>query len=153
LFSSRVERVVGRVSEEERETLRRLHAEGKGRNEIARQLGRSAGTVTNIASELGLSFDRSATKKASEARAAYAEERRLELIGKGFDKADDMLAAIADAGEFQKWSVALGTLVDKARLETGQATNRSETVDPTRRERIKGTLDELAAKRREHLGR
>ena len=84
-----------------------------------------------IANEEGIpskSRNIAATKKANEARKAYAEDRRLELIGKGFDKAQELLAGIADAAELQKWSVALGTLVDKARLETGEATSRGEST-------------------------
>jgi hypothetical protein len=39
-----------------------LHAEGKGRNDIAREAGVSAASVSKIIAEAGLSFDRTATK-------------------------------------------------------------------------------------------
>lgn len=101
------------------------------RNHVAKLCGRHASTVGRIANEEGIeskSRNIAATKKANEARKAYSEDRRLELIGKGFDKAGDLLERIEDAQELQKWSVALGTLVDKARLETGEATSRGEST-------------------------
>ncbi len=119
---------------------------------IANEVGRSKDTVRRIANESGLNRSSESVKKAGAMQSAYAEARRLELIGKGFDKANDLLKGITDAAELQKWSVALGTLVDKARLETGQATDRTESVDPERRKRLHGTLDELDALRRSRSG-
>jgi transposase-like protein len=139
---------MNRVTDKERQRVAELHAEGKGRNAIAREIGRSAGTVSSVAAQLGISFDRSAAKKATDARLAYAEERRLEIIGKGFDKADAMLEGIQDAADLQKWTVALGTLVDKARLETGEATSREERLSGDAREKHFGRLfDQLDAYR------
>lgn len=48
------------VTDEERERVRQLHAEGKGRNEIAEILGRGGRTISTIAKDLGLSFSRAA---------------------------------------------------------------------------------------------
>jgi len=42
-------------------TDRDQHAEGLTRNTIGRQIGRAASTVSKIAAELGLDFDRSRT--------------------------------------------------------------------------------------------
>jgi hypothetical protein len=67
--------VPGPVRDEEREHVRRLHAEGKSRNEIARDLGRGVATVTRIAKDLGLSFDREQTKAAT--AAAVADNKAL----------------------------------------------------------------------------
>ncbi|MFE4651541.1 hypothetical protein [Streptomyces sp. NPDC056707] len=55
-------------SAEDEGTLRQLHADGVSRNEIARQMGWSVGTITSRARRLGLDFDRSATRAAVEAR-------------------------------------------------------------------------------------
>lgn len=142
-----------RVDVKERERIvDLLHEHGGNRSKVAKMCKRSKGLISKIAVEEGIeSVNVHATKKAVEARVAYAEERRLEIIGKGFDKADDLLEKIKDAGELQKWSVAVGTLVDKARLETGEATTRSEQVDPERRRRMRETLDEVAAQRRARL--
>jgi hypothetical protein len=125
-----------------------LKKHGGNRNKVSKLCKRAPGTVQTIANQEGIPSAYSAPKKAIDAKIAYAEERRLEIIGKGFDKANDLLHGIADAGELQKWSIALGTLVDKARLETGEATSRSEQVDPERRRKMKESLDELSSRRR-----
>lgn len=57
----------------------RLHGEGLGRNEIARRVGCSLATVTKVCHAEGLTFDRSATKAAVEARKVDAAAMRAEL--------------------------------------------------------------------------
>lgn len=73
------------ITETDRQRVRDLHAVGRNRNQIAKELGRSGSTVSKIASELGLSFDRTAVKAATEARVADARARRsalmLDLLG------------------------------------------------------------------------
>jgi IS30 family transposase len=44
------------IRERDREAVRRLHAEGKSRNQIARELGRGAATVSKNAAAEGLIF-------------------------------------------------------------------------------------------------
>jgi hypothetical protein len=67
------------VTAEERARLRQLHAKGLGRNAIAAELGRSAGTVTKLAAEMGLSFDRTHTVEATAAKKADAAALRAQL--------------------------------------------------------------------------
>ncbi|WP_051338595.1 response regulator transcription factor [Streptomyces flavidovirens] len=67
------------VTEEELETLRRLHAEGHGRNEIARRMNRGLRTISVHAARMNLSFDRTATEEATRARKADLEEKRTIL--------------------------------------------------------------------------
>lgn len=67
------------LTPDEREQIRALHAEGHGRNEIARRTGRSWGAITNAANDLGLSFDRSETAAATAARKADLQEMRSQL--------------------------------------------------------------------------
>ncbi|MFE7762949.1 helix-turn-helix domain-containing protein [Streptomyces sp. NPDC057438] len=64
------------LTEEDLETLRQLHADGFGRNEIARQLGCSPATVTNWAQRLDLSFDRTSTRAAVDARQIDLKDQR-----------------------------------------------------------------------------
>ncbi len=143
---------MSKLTPEERERIVGLIEAGGKRNEIVRETGRSAGTVSAIAKEIDRPFDRSATKKATEAKRDYAQAERLELLNEGFDKARDLLPTIAEARDLQSWMVAVATGIDKRRLEDGEATERKENVDPSRRERIKAGLDEVARKRRERLG-
>ena len=68
------------VTDQDREQVRALHAQGLSRNEIARQTGRSGRTVSRIAVELGLSFDRAPqVAAATEARKEDAKARRAAL--------------------------------------------------------------------------
>ncbi|CAL9503245.1 hypothetical protein SUDANB126_03484 [Streptomyces sp. enrichment culture] len=67
------------VTEEDYRLVRDLHAQGLGRNEIARRIGRGPRTVSVIAAELGLTFDTSMTEDATRARVAHLAERRAML--------------------------------------------------------------------------
>lgn len=64
------------VTEADYEAVAELHADGLGRNDIARRLERSGRTISVIALELGLSFDRSAIIAATEARMADLADKR-----------------------------------------------------------------------------
>lgn len=68
------------ITDEDRQRVAELHAAGENRNAIARAIGRSGATVSKIAAELGLDFDRSAVKAATEARTADARARRTALM-------------------------------------------------------------------------
>ncbi|MFF9262008.1 helix-turn-helix domain-containing protein [Streptomyces longwoodensis] len=70
------------IDDKDRAAVKRLHTAGKSRNDIARAIKRSPSTVSKIAAELGLSFDRAAQVEAAtnvrkadlaERRAAFAE--------------------------------------------------------------------------------
>lgn len=65
-----------------------LHAEGKGRNAIAAELGLGNSTVTRIAKALGLDFSRAQTAVAVQARSTSLADMRTRLAEK--------MAAIAD---------------------------------------------------------
>ncbi|MFF1416558.1 helix-turn-helix domain-containing protein [Streptomyces sp. NPDC058280] len=68
------------VTDAERERVRQLHAEGKGRNQIAKELGRSGRTISEIASDLGISFARAGeVRAATEVRQADLASMRTEL--------------------------------------------------------------------------
>lgn len=68
------------ITTDDRNDVRRLHAEGKSRNQIARQIGRSGSTVTKIARDLGLSFERGPeVVAATEARRIDLAARRQQL--------------------------------------------------------------------------
>lgn len=66
------------VTEEDYQRVRELHAQGLGRNEIARQIGRAQRTVSVIAAELGLTFDTSMTEDATRARVAQLAALRAD---------------------------------------------------------------------------
>lgn len=59
--------------------VRELHAQGLGRNAIARQIGCADSTLSKIAARLGLSFDRTRTAEATRAKQVDAAARRADL--------------------------------------------------------------------------
>lgn len=69
----------GLVTEDERAEIIRLHAQGKGRNEIARATRRSSRTVSLICQEEGLVFDVTMTEEATRHRVAQLADRRAML--------------------------------------------------------------------------
>jgi len=75
-------------SAEDEERLRHLHADGVSRNEIARQMGWSVATISNHATRLGLSFDRSATRAATDARQVDLRDRRQRIEIQLYDLAE-----------------------------------------------------------------
>lgn len=66
------------VTEEDYQRVRELHAQGLGRNAIAREIGRAQRTVSVIAAELGLTFDTSMTEDATRARVAQLAALRAD---------------------------------------------------------------------------
>lgn len=72
------------VTDEERQEVARLHGEGMSRNDIARTMGRSGYTISTIAKDLGLSFERgpeviAATKARQTDLAALRSQLALDL--------------------------------------------------------------------------
>ncbi|WP_202919336.1 helix-turn-helix domain-containing protein [Saccharothrix deserti] len=82
------------VTDADRARVRELHAEGKTRNDIARAINRSSSTVTGIARELGLSFDRSKTAAATAARQIDNRSRRTEIVGRLYGRVEHLLARL-----------------------------------------------------------
>lgn len=79
------------VTDETRQQVRQLHAEGHGRNEIARRLERSPRTISVLCDEMGLDFDRTATAVATEARKVDAKARRVALVDRYYAQAHRQL--------------------------------------------------------------
>jgi hypothetical protein len=129
------------VSEEEKMAIIEAIKEGKTRNSIAKEFKRSGSTISEIAKENNLSFDRSPTKKATEAANKWNKVRRFELIGKFFDKLRDVIQVTSDPRELKDLSTALGIVIDKARLEEGEPT---EITKNENNDTISGTLAHLS---------
>ena len=88
---------MGRISDDQRGQVIQLVKEGKGRNEISRATGVSAGSVSNIAQHEGLSItpagvDRSLLNNLLDAARVYDRERRLRLFYRSMERAEEMLA-------------------------------------------------------------
>lgn len=86
------------IIDTDREAVRRLHTEGKSRNQIARETGRSAATVSKIAADLGLAFSGGArVAAATEARRADAAARREQLADTALDGALNQVERVGEA--------------------------------------------------------
>lgn len=74
------------IPEEFHDRFRELHADGYGRNRLARELGFPAVQISRTAEYLGLTFDRSRIQAATEARLADLAERRA-ILAEDFTEA------------------------------------------------------------------
>lgn len=84
------------IDPDKRARVAALHAQGLGRNEIARRLDMRPADVTRAAREAGLSFDRAATDKATRARTRdMAAARQTQLI-RAYDAVDMILDRLED---------------------------------------------------------
>ena len=80
------------VTDDDRRQVAALHAQGKTRNEIAREIGRSGRTVSKLAAEQGLSFERAgATAAATAAKVADGAARRARLQVDALEAAQRLL--------------------------------------------------------------
>ncbi|WP_432041426.1 helix-turn-helix domain-containing protein [Streptomyces cadmiisoli] len=92
------------VTDAERERVRELHAQGRGRNEIATELGRSGRTISEIAKGLGLSFSRAAeVRQATEIRSADLADRRAALAQRLHDVAERELEKVNQPHTYFDW--------------------------------------------------
>lgn len=84
------------VEEETREGVRAAIRAGTARNEVARQFKLSTSTVSKIAEDAGLSFDRSGTAAATTARQVDLAAGRTRLAEKMLQASEKMLDQIDD---------------------------------------------------------
>lgn len=140
-----------KLTEDERAQIVRYLEAGESQSATAKKVGRSKDTVGRVGREFGIESDGRSTKKATEAARDYALAERLGLLNEIFDHARSMLPNTKDAKELQALTIAVATAIDKRRLEDGEATSRSEQVDPVRRQKMRESLDEVAQRRRQKL--
>ncbi|AQS72348.1 helix-turn-helix domain containing protein [Streptomyces pactum] len=90
-------------NDEEIEELKRLHTEGLGRNAIAREMGRSLRGVSVHAERLGLTFDRTMTAVATQAKVTDAKARRAAIVQRLYARTERLLDQLegADDGRFK----------------------------------------------------
>ncbi len=67
------------ITDDDRRQVAELHSQSLTRNAIAREMGRSGRTVSRIAADLGLTFERAQVRAATEARKQDAKARRAQL--------------------------------------------------------------------------
>jgi ParB-like chromosome segregation protein Spo0J len=105
------------LTDDDRRRVAELHAEGKTRNQIAKTIGRAPSTISKLAAELGLDFDRARTRAATEAKRTDAKARRAQLGLDALVNADGMQrrAMTADSGrDARDYAMAYGVFIDRA---------------------------------------
>jgi hypothetical protein len=90
--------------------VRALHAQGLGHNEITRQIGCAPATMAKIVKHLGLTFDRSHTRAATEAKQADAAARRAAIVQRLYGQAEHILDRL-EAPEHKLVEVSAGKAV------------------------------------------
>ncbi|GGW19877.1 hypothetical protein GCM10018980_25560 [Streptomyces capoamus] len=155
------------ITDQDRDQVRRLHAVGKSRNEIARTIGRSGSTVSKIAAECDppLSFERGPeVVAATDARRVDLAARRAlfaERLHESAERLHEQLFAPCTVGAFggkdNEWSqvdldrpqfadqrqilAAVSTAVDKSlKLAPAEGGQNAEDVRS-----MLGTLGEVLA--------
>lgn len=68
------------ITPEKRAQIVDLAVAGMGRNEIARELGVAAATVSSVCERAGVAFDRRSTEQATRARVLDAKAKRAEML-------------------------------------------------------------------------
>ncbi len=113
------------VTDELRAQVVEAHARGLGRNAIAREVGCSSATVTKIAREAGLSFDRSETELATRARLIDLADHRAVLARSFQVRSQELLDAMESpvtignfGGRDNTWNE---TLLDEPTIEGKKA--------------------------------
>lgn len=104
------------IDDQDREQVRALHTEGLSRNAIAKRISRSYATVTKVANELGLTFDRAQTAEATRVRQVDAKARRTELAERALDDADTMrrrALSATEARDARDWAHAYSIFIDR----------------------------------------
>ncbi|MGF0176704.1 helix-turn-helix domain-containing protein [Streptomyces sp. Marseille-Q5077] len=116
------------VDDRDREQVRRLHATGKSRNEIARAIKRSPSTVSKIAGQFDppLTFDRAAeVETATRVRRADLAARRAELAVTLHDIAERELAKMTEPHLYFEWGGKDHTYAQKWQDEPTPADRRT----------------------------
>lgn len=109
-----------KIPAEKIEAIKKYLEKGNAQNKTAKKFKVSDGLVNKIAKGMNGAPAHSPPKKAIAARVAYAKEKREELIDKFLDKLNGMLdSSELKPGQMRGLAIALGTALDKRRLEEG----------------------------------
>lgn len=111
---------------------------GLSQHKIAKKLKIAQSTVSEYLSSIDQSnkekpkpaaknSDQSKPKKANSARKEYSADKRIALLDMGMQHLEDMLPGIDKPSGMRDWFVALGTAIDKRRLEAPPKMEENES--------------------------
>jgi hypothetical protein len=138
---------------EEADQVRRLLVDdGRSMTATAKAMKRSVAMIRAFADAEGIDTVANALKRRTTAARAYAQTERLNTLNEAFEKVREAVERIrvdevSQPRDIQSLMVALGILIDKRRLEEGEATTRTESVTKDLSRKIEATVDELAKRR------
>lgn len=114
------------LTAKDRAAVKRLHGKGMSRNDIARKIGRAPATVSKIAAELGLSFDRAAeVQAATNVRKADLAARRAAFAERLQDAAEHELGKMRKPTLYWEWGGKEHTYAEKWADEPTPADRRA----------------------------
>jgi ribosomal protein L17 len=114
------------LTAKDRAAVKRLHAQGKSRNDIARAIGRSPSTVSKLAAELGLTFERGPqVAAATAARKADLAARRAAFAEALQDTAERELAKMTAPTLYFEWGGKDHKYAEKTQPEPTPADRRA----------------------------
>lgn len=108
--------------------VRRLHAAGESRNNVARLLGCSKRQVDNVAAEIGVSWSAEATRDAAEVHTLSAEIERAELAAKFRLLAEDSLDRAMDEADNHERRRLVSTAAEASRADLAIWAHRQSQV-------------------------
>lgn len=114
------------ITETDRRAVRRHHAAGMTRNAIAKKIKRSPSTVSNIAKDAGLTFDRAAeVAVATAVRKADLDSRRTETAHRLQDVAERELSKMTQPHLYFEWGGSMHTYAERTQPEPTPADRRT----------------------------
>ncbi|MCI2424110.1 helix-turn-helix domain-containing protein [Saccharopolyspora sp. K220] len=135
--------------------MRELHAQGKTRNDIAREIGRSPSTVSRLAHAAGLSFDRSKTAAATQAKQRDNAARRADLVRRLYGRGEANLGRL-EAPRYKFTTATVNGIETKVLdhvpaqwAHTGRLAKRAPDAQGRPRYRVGEVIDLPCRRRRE----
>ncbi|MFE6683942.1 helix-turn-helix domain-containing protein [Streptomyces sp. NPDC057729] len=114
------------ITETDRRAVRRHHAAGMTRNEIARKIKRSPSTVSKLAADMGLTFDRAAeVATATAVRKADLDARRTELAATLHDVAEREIGRMTQPQLYFEWGGSMHSYAERMQPEPTPADRRT----------------------------
>ncbi|MFF2014015.1 helix-turn-helix domain-containing protein [Streptomyces sp. NPDC058195] len=114
------------ITDTDRRAVRRHHAAGMSRNDIARKIKRSPSTVSKIAADAGLTFDRAAeVATATAVRKADLDSRRTELAATLHDVAEREIGRMTQPQLYFEWGGSMHSYAERMQPEPTPADRRT----------------------------
>lgn len=136
------------VPDDERGLIATALLSGDSVQAVARRFNRGKATVHRIATaeQIPRSAEKVAqTAAASAAHRDYTQPARLDAINTIFDRVLELVAETSKASEVKDLAMAAAILIDKRRLEEGEATSRTETNQTDAHQRLLERVRQIKA--------